>query len=788
MRTDGRKSGLSNSGAAKSRSAMFAAASAMLALTLSVLVNLTAPRAAFAQGQAAQARDQGGQRALGQQTVYRKFQKPGPESAKRTANARQPIPKPVAVNANVNRSILALFDGGEEKSPDQTRLHRLLEMPLNHLGYQLTYWDIRNGLPPLPQARNYRAVATWFDERIPEPAAYLSWARSIAEARVRFIVMDFIGTPVDAQTLPAVNAFLGAIGLSMRSEWVAPAADLRVVMQNDAMIGFERKLDGDLPGYMVYRASRFGGRPHVAVGRRDEDSAKASHPVVTGPGGGIAAYGFTALFDPKTERMSWILNPFEFLKAALGSDGAPIPDTTTLVGRRIYFSHIDGDGWNTLTHIQRPDKSDRLVSEVVLDDLIKAYPDLPVSVGLIAGDVDLSVAGKPKSARVAREYFRLPQVEVASHSYTHPYNWGAFASPEASAQAAQNASSNPLLAYGQRDFDLNREVGGALDYSAALAPAAKRPGLYLWSGNTSPFAGAIRATRAYGVRNLNGGDSRFDKAYPSHAYLSGLSRQVDGERQIYSGNANETIYTSGWTAPFDRFKMLEETLRRTETPRRLKPFNVYYHMYSGERPESVAAVQQHLEAARAGPVVPIAASHYAAIADAFFDVTITAAGPDSWRISKRGALQTLRFDGAASRVPDYVKSSGVLGHSHHAGSLYVSLDPGQDAALVTLARDDRATALGPGVSNPGRPILVDSRWPLAGFEIGACGFEVTAQGFGPGQMTWAGLRPGPYTITATRDGQTLATLSADADQEGQLSFSVVADAIGGVRLAVQCKT
>ena len=144
---------------------------------------------------------------------------------------------------------------------------------------------------------------------------------------------------------------------------------------------------------------------------------------------------------------------------------------------------------------QRPEKSERLVSEVVLDDLVKAYPDLPVAVGLIAGDVDLGVAGKPKSARVAREYFRLPQVEVASHSYTHPYDWGAFASPERTLEAAQTASTNPLREYAQRDFDLNREVGGALDFSAALAPADKRPALYLWSGNTRPFAAAIRATR-----------------------------------------------------------------------------------------------------------------------------------------------------------------------------------------------------------------------------------------------------------------------------------------------------
>ncbi len=760
----------------------------VMAFAMAVLASLAAPQPASAQeptvapDQGSLVREPGPRRSPETRQAARKMVTPRRETVQRVV-ARPPVPKPVAVNSNINRSILALYDGGEEKAPDHTRLHRLLEMPLNHLGYHLTYWNIRDGLPPLAEARKHRAVATWFDERIPEPAAYLAWARSVAEARVRFVVMDFIGAPVDDQTLPAVNAFLAAIGLSIRSEWVETAPDLRIVMQNDAMIGFERKLDGNLPGYMVYRASRSGGRPHVMIGRRDEDAAKASHPVVTGPGGGFAAYGFTSHYDDKSERLSWILNPFEFLREALGNDDAPIPDTTTLVGRRIYFSHIDGDGWNSLSHIPRRSESlPSLVSEVVLDDLVKAYPDLPVSVGVIAGDVDLGVAGKPQSARIAREYFRQPQVEVASHSYTHPYNWGALVSPERMLEAEQAASTSPLRAYAQRAFDLNREVGGALDFSAALSPADKRPALYLWSGNTSPFGVAIRATRTYGVRNLNGGDTRFDSLYPSHAYVSALARQSEGERQIYTGNANETIYTMGWTAPFDRFKVLDETLRNTETPRRLKPFNVYYHMYSGERPEGLAAVKQHLETARTSPVVPVAASHYAAIADAFFDVSITATGPDSWRISNRGALQTMRFDRAAGSEPDYGSSRGILGHTHHAGALYVALDANLESALVTLARHRQAATL-----SPGRPILVDSRWPLSGLEIGACGFDINARGFGPGQMTWAGLRPGPYTVTVAREGQAAMVLPAEADGDGRLAFTIAADAIGGVKIAVQCK-
>lgn len=39
----------------------------------------------------------------------------------------------------VRREILAVYDGREEPRPDQTRIHRFAEMPLNHLGLVVTY-------------------------------------------------------------------------------------------------------------------------------------------------------------------------------------------------------------------------------------------------------------------------------------------------------------------------------------------------------------------------------------------------------------------------------------------------------------------------------------------------------------------------------------------------------------------------------------------------------------------------------------------------------------------------
>ena len=106
----------------------------------------------------------------------------------------------------------------------------------------------------------------------------------------------------------------------------------------------------------------------------------------------------------------------------------PIPDVTTLSGRRVWFSHIDGDGWNNVSRMEAYREKPTIAATVVLKELIAPYPDLPVAVGVIGADIDERY-GTPEAARTAaHELFALPQVEVATHTYTHPYQWSFFES------------------------------------------------------------------------------------------------------------------------------------------------------------------------------------------------------------------------------------------------------------------------------------------------------------------------------------------------------------------------
>ncbi len=334
-------------------------------------------------------------------------------------------------------------------------------------------------------------------------------------------------------------------------------------------------------------------------------------------------------------------------------------------------------------------------------------------------------------------------------------------------------------------FNLGEEVHGALDVASELAPPEKPAHLYLWSGNTRPFEAAVRATREAGARNLNGGDSRFDSMFPSAGYVAPLSRTVGQERQIYAVNSNENTYTNGWTGPFDAFKLLSETLDNTEQPRRLKGFNLYYHVFSATKQEGLETIVSHLDRARATTLAPITASRYAAIAEGFFSAQITEAGRDRWRVGQRGDLQTVRFEEASEREVDYQASKGVIGHNRHGDALYVTLDSAVADAIVALrpvqqnsSRGERGKAV---------PHLIDSRWLLSKVTRSACEVRADVQGFGAGEMNWAGFAAGQYEVSVSRQGAPITTLEATPDDQGRLVFRVEADVIDPAQLLITCR-
>jgi polysaccharide biosynthesis protein PelA len=719
----------------------------------------------------------------------------------------------------VRREILAVYDGRHEKSPQTTRIHMFAEMPLNWLGYKVSYVDVNGPLPPVNQMGRYRGVLTWFIEPMAAVETYLPWLDAVTAAGTRYAFLSELVPSEPPDLVGMTTRILARLGLARTNQFVSVTHRARITTLDPAMVGFERPIDKALPDFRVYTAIPGKATVHLAATVPLREGVVEAVLVTTSSAGGSASDEYTLYHESSTEKDLWTLNPFLFFKKVFGDERQPVPDVTTLSGRRMYFSHIDGDGWNNVSEIEIYRDAQITSADVIRREIIEPYPDLPVSVGVIAGDVIPDLGGTLGGREIARKIYALPQVEVASHTYSHPFNWGFFETYQRSVEedliekaASKRISvadrmrsvllktagrtmasdkSNKFIAgsdalprtYLKEPFSLEREIQGALDLSTSLAPPGKKAMIYLWSGNTTPFEAAIAATRAAGVRNINGGDSRLDKEFPSVFYVPPISRPVGGQRQIFAVNSNENTYTNDWLGPYYGMFMLEQTLVNTERPRRLKPFNLYYHMYSGEKASALAAIRHFVALARKSPLIPVTASRYAAIADDFFGVEIEQVDVSAWAIRNRGAVQTVRFDDAELLELSGARSAGVLGANRHQGSLYVTLDPAVTRPVVALRPRGQTGRL-----EAGDPVasLVQSRWTLSARQDNACGFQVDAQGFGPPEMVWSAASGRAFRVRFEQQGRLLAQEIRWADANGIIRLDSDVRATEPVTIRFDC--
>jgi hypothetical protein len=328
--------------------------------------------------------------------------------------------------------------------------------------------------------------------------------------------------------------------------------------------------------------------------------------------------------------------------------------------------------------------------------------------------------------------------------------------------------------YYLRPFRLETEIQGSVTLIGSLLPPGKRVEVYQWSGDTLPFEQALAAVRKLGLPNINGGDTRFDPDFPSYAWVSPLGRHVGNEWQIYASNSNENTYTDLWTDRFFGFRNLKYTLENTEHPRRIKPVNVYCHMYSGQRLASLNALRQNLNYVRTQEIIPITTSNYAAIAAGFYSTRIVKLGGQSWSIENRGALQAIRFDKADNLAVDFRRSRGVIGQRHYQGSLYVALDESHPNPIVSLETEQ-----------PAGPFLVQSRWKVFNVQVGKDVLSFSARGYGEGEMVWKMPASGRYGIRLVPQSGEGTLLEASTSSSGQLRLSLPSGAIKPVRVEIR---
>lgn len=582
--------------------------------------------------------------------------------------------------------------------------HILLGAVLDHYGFIVRPHDVSSGLPS-PVRGHHAGVITWFDS----DAAGLGpseddWRALLESARTHNIPIAMFGSlpPLGASTLAALGV-----------ERLASSRQHRATLNSTG------------PGYGDFEAPaveqefvpaplKLSGPANTAwITMELEDELVV--PVATGPWGGYAQHPYL-LQEGFAGQRRWLLDPFAFIERSLGSANAPIPDTTTENGRRILISYVDGDGFPS-----RAEMPGTPFSAEVLHDAVFAAIDLPHTVSIIEGEIASTGVYPELSAELeplARKIFALPNVEIASHTYSHPFFW-----------ARRHAIDTTDTLYGLGlpiegyRKDLTREVNGSSDYiDRTLAPAGKRTQLFLWSGDALPSGEAVALTAERGLANLNGGNTQIRDALPSLTNVSPQSRWTEGGWQVYAPIMNENVYTNDWTGPFHGFRRVIETFQRTDGVRRLKPMAIYYHFYSGTKPGALQALLDVYAYARNQAHTPLYASQYSKRVAGYHSARITRTSQGHWHIDNLGALRTLRLPASLS-LPDLSRSRNVAGWRRTTSGTYVHLTA-DHAVLV------------PGGS-PSTPRLVSANGRILRWKHHADGFDVTIDAYEPLQLTVA---------------------------------------------------
>jgi len=667
-----------------------------------------------------------------------------------------------AGHCGTERTILALYDSTDPlyNKTDYNFIHLSAEMPLNYLGMRVRYHDIAEGLPPSEDMRDVRGVITWFeDDAMPDAAAYCEWAAGQIAAGKKYVIVDGLGALTDSVTgkavpLDVVNSVFGGLKLRYEAGWTDNPFVIEVEDKDPSMVEFERTLSGETWEYEKIVPLSPDCSVYLELDRTDIPDGKSA-AVVTTPAGGFVLDGYALYDDYINRQKSWRIDPFLFFSEAFALEGMPAFDTTTLLGKRVFYSHIDGDGLRNISQEDNRTYSGR----VIKDEILEKY-DLPITASFITCEVDERYFGTPELVNLAKDILALPNIEAGVHGFSHPLDWA----QKLTAFAIKGYSRKM---YGEEDSDLmsesaygavcvvtvpwgeylQDEIPGAVGYlDSHAAPEGKPVKIYQWTGNCKPTGDAIALTYKTGVRNINGGDTRFDRAYPSYTGVAPLTRQVNGETQVYTSNSNENIYTNGWTGPFDGFRQVIETFQQTETPtlvkappRRVTPMNVYYHYYSAEREDSLDALKEVYDYVLTQDIIPIATSRYVSMVGGFLSGTIDRLDDGAWRFRDHGSCATVRISGTG-KYPDLARSQNILGFTVWEDYTYVHLAGPEEATLYFMDIP------------PVKAYLVSSTVEISGADITAERATFRARAYGDGVCELANMTPGGYILTAGETG------------------------------------
>lgn len=588
----------------------------------------------------------------------------------------------------VQRKLLVVYgydpDENEEYPifPEDTLALSKLQAPLEWMGYEFEYHNISNGIPEIADEEFCGVI---IDESLAVPSAlevkFAQWLanRPARDQKVLFLGLGEMSSAIakDIAFAPFGITFTGKVDRAARA-----AGEVSIKTIDENYMSYEVPTEATAKGFEALQAP---DGAHILIGLEMTtvrgDFFRYDPVFFTDWGGCMLPPYARHQVSPEIDLSH--VDPFKFLGQIWPTGEFPVPDVTTQQGLRIFYSHIDGDGFVSMANFP----GQPLCGEVLYNEVLKDLP-FPITVSIVEAEIRGHMLSqvKPDVAlheTISKNIFQLPHVEVASHSYSHPYVWNA----EDKSYYKEYSSLNLPLKLTTRypKIDLNREIDGSLQYiKDKLSGTAKPPKIFLWSGNCRPSTEALRLVREAGIENMNGGNTILSRRFPGISAVAPKLISAEGEMQIFASNQNEFYYTDGWKGPwFNGFKKVIETFEMTESPRRMKPVNVYYHFYSAERPDSLSALQEIYDWCRVHELHLMNTSTYAAMVRDSFNTKISDLGSNSWKIQNPGRQQTFRIP-VSKGWPDIPNSRGVIGYRKIQDSWYIATDSSAEV-VITLS-------------------------------------------------------------------------------------------------------
>lgn len=566
------------------------------------------------------------------------------------------------------RRVLSLYSSDDEYRSGVARqlLHRHLESFVEYLGYVVEYHNVAGGTLPDVDPALHAGVLIWS----PTSSLYTADLSAWLTERLGQIPVLLLGQ------MPANAELLGAFGIARSAPRTTGTPVVRHLDERLRGEASFAQADPDL--VLATQASDVPADVLLAV---TDDTGRTMPQILVNANGGVVLQPWIIRQLPDRAQL-WQIDPLEMLRRGLRLPDIPRIDVTTENGRRVLLTHIDGDGMPTRSWFPHG----KFAAEVVHEAVLEKYR-VPTTVSVIEGEIaphglfpDLSA----ELEALAREILAEDYVEIASHSFSHPFFWpdrqGRIRDGELE-QDQRYGFHMPIPGYA---LDPEREIRGSIDYiERRLAPPGKEVAMMLWTGEALVSEPSLALAREVGVLSMNGGNTHSDASVPSRAHVYPIGRHVERDLyQIYAPVMNENVYTEDWSPPYGGFRDVVDTFALLDAPQRLKPMNIYYHFYSGAYPASLGALHHVYRTALAQRPTALHASDYVRRSRAFYDSAVARDHAGRWHLYTHAA-RTVR---TPESWPEPAITNGVAGFSTHNDERYVHtvgervlLDPG-DAA------------------------------------------------------------------------------------------------------------